>query len=177
MSNKCTACEGTGYRSAAKDSGTLNAPAQMVQIGMSVCLACGGTGHTQENSSLSKMVAVLMASKNQTTLGQKEEPSDTDEVVKLKSTIADQLNTIKALNMVIGGEDSTTTENIRLVDRLREELKLKTEEAENLKKSNLDLITVSKRYIELSERLSKSDKCNEAYDSLKQKIVEIESKK
>lgn len=39
----------------------------------------------------------------------------------LREIVEEQLNTIKALNSCINGPESTTTENIRLVDRLEKE--------------------------------------------------------
>jgi uncharacterized coiled-coil protein SlyX len=61
-------------------------------------------------------------------------------IAELESLISEQLNTIKALNMCIGGADSLTTDNLRLVDRLEAKLAIAVEALERERRLGLNNI-------------------------------------
>lgn len=65
------------------------------------------------------------------------------QIEQLNLVITEQLNTIKALNTCINGEESTTTENIRIVDRLETSNSLLSSENAALQDALVSLKTIS----------------------------------
>jgi len=64
---RCDRCRGTGYASAARDSGTEDAPMMHVQYGIYRCPSCNGTGRVgfsdEADSLLKKAIARLFVNK------------------------------------------------------------------------------------------------------------------